>query len=996
MMQLNFGSPRLLTVVVSLALVAAIASKCRAAEQELVDAETVAGMELLFAEDFESGRADRWEPTDADAWRVVRVGDNHVFSQFVKRSNYNPPVRSPYNRALIKDVEVSSFVLDVKLLSTHPDYPHRDLCVFFGYQDAAHLFYVHLGKRMDDHANNIFIVDGSDRKKISTSTTSGTNWDDDWHHVRVVRDVVSGGIEVFFDDMTKPVMTATNWNFTWGRVGVGSFDDTGNFDDIQLHGVRTQPLPGTKPFAITGPLDAFMVAGINKFALRALEGSAQQRTSRWNRDYSDPQAYEKSVQRNRERFRTIIGAVDQRVAGPGIELMATTEHDSVVARTDSYVVHRVKWQVLDGVTAEGLLLQPDETPSARVIALPDADWSPEMFAGLTKGVSARSHIPSRLANSGIEVLVPVLISRDDTHSGNPEFRMTNQPHREFVYRMAFQMGRHVIGYEVQKVLAAVDLCARLNEAGGDALPVGVVGVGEGGLLALYSAALDPRIDSAMVSGYFQQREQVWSEPIYRNVWSLLREFGDAEIASLIAPRRLVIEACSVPEVSGPPKPRSGRSGAAPGRIEIATLGSVRVEYDRALDHYQKLNAAEELAFVASGEGDGPAGTDAALTAFLQGLRLGRPSAKKSTDSMQVAQSVDSEERQKRQLDELVSFTQRLLRHSAAVRDRFWSKADRTSVASWVASAEHYRNYVWEEMIGKLPEPTMPINVRTRKVIDETAYAGYEVVLDVYPDVVAAGILLVPSEIQEGEKRPVVVCQHGLEGRPMDTITPTEPAHNYYRSFAARLAERGFVTYSPQNPYRGRDEFRTIQRKSNPMQRSLFSYIVRQHERTLDLLSSLEYVDPDRIGFYGLSYGGKTAVRVPPLLSRYALSICSADFNEWIRKNVTNNARYTYMFTGEYEMFEWNMGHTANYAELASLMTPRPFMVERGHDDGVAPDEWVAWEYAKVRRHYVKLGLPDSTRIEFFDGPHSINAEGTFAFLHRHLNWPEPEVSRRGQ
>ena len=94
-----------------------------------------------------------------------------------------------------------------------------------------------------------------------------------------------------------------------------------------------------------------------------------------------------------------------------------------------------------------------------------------------------------------------------------------------------------------------------------------------------------------------------------------------------------------------------------------------------------------------------------------------------------------------------------------------------------------------------------------------------------------------------------------------------------------------------------------------------------------------------------------------------------------------------MFTGEYEMPEWNMGHVANYAELASLMTPRPFMVERGHDDGVAPDEWVAWEYAKVRRHYDKLGLGDQTEIEFFNGPHTIHGVRTYKFLHRHLDWP---------
>ena len=288
-----------------------------------------------------------------------------------------------------------------------------------------------------------------------------------------------------------------------------------------------------------------------------------------------------------------------------------------------------------------------------------------------------------------------------------------------------------------------------------------------------------------------------------------------------------------------------------------------------------------------------------------------------------------------------------MRNSAKVRDDFWSKADRSSVESWVHSAEFYRNYVWEEMIGKLPPPTMPPNVRTRRVLDESAYTGYEVVIDVYPDVIAAGILLLPKNLKATEKRPVVVCQHGLEGVPLDTIVQSGQAYQYYKSFAAELANRGFIVYAPQNPYRGGDRFRVIQRQSNPMKRSLFSYIIRQHERTLQWLATLPNVDPKRIGFYGLSYGGKTAMRVPPILGEmYAACICSGDFNDWIQKNASVDDSHSYMFTGEYEMPEWNMGHVASYAELASLMTPRPFMVERGHDDGVAPDEWVAAEYAR--------------------------------------------------
>jgi hypothetical protein len=74
--------------------------------------------------------------------------------------------------------------------------------------------------------------------------------------------------------------------------------------------------------------------------------------------------------------------------------------------------------------------------------------------------------------------------------------------------------------------------------------------------------------------------------------------------------------------------------------------------------------------------------------------------------------------------------------------------------------------------------------------------------------------------------------------------------------------------------------------------------------------------------------------------------------------------------------------------MAALIAPRPFMVERGHDDGVGIDEWVAYEYAKVRRLYSRLKLPERTEIEFFAGGHEIHSQGTFAFLDRHLKWPK--------
>jgi hypothetical protein len=263
---------------------------------------------------------------------------------------------------------------------------------------------------------------------------------------------------------------------------------------------------------------------------------------------------------------------------------------------------------------------------------------------------------------------------------------------------------------------------------------------------------------------------------------------------------------------------------------------------------------------------------------------------------------------------------------------------------------------------------------------------YEVVLEVHPDVFAHGILCLPADLKSGERRPVVVCQHGLEGRPSDISDPAVQSP-YYHQYGLRLAERGFITFAPQNPYIGNTVFRQVLRRAQPLGLTLWSFMVRQHEVITDWLASLDGVDPDRIAFYGLSYGGKTAMRVPVWVQRYCLSICSADYNEWIWKNTSARAPYSYLWTQEYDMPEWNLGNLFNYGEMSWLIFPRPFMVERGHDDGVAPDEWVAYEFAKTRRHYVKMGLSGRTEIEFFDGPHSIHGVGTFEFLHRHLRWP---------
>ena len=168
------------------------------------------------------------------------------------------------------------------------------------------------------------------------------------------------------------------------------------------------------------------------------------------------------------------------------------------------------------------------------------------------------------------------------------------------------MGRHVIGYEVQKVLAAVDQFTLLNQVQKVDLPDRRGRASAKGSSGVLRGALDTRIDGALVGVPFQPRENLpWQEPIYRNVWALLYEFGDAEVASLIAPRPLVIEAAAAPEVAGPPAVKAGRSGgAAPGKITTPKLEEVRREFQRAAGSFQKLNQGAKLTLIASKEGTG--------------------------------------------------------------------------------------------------------------------------------------------------------------------------------------------------------------------------------------------------------------------------------------------------------------------------------------------------------------------------------------------------------
>ncbi|MFK5922666.1 MAG: dienelactone hydrolase family protein [Verrucomicrobiota bacterium] len=747
------------------------------------------------------------------------------------------------------------------------------------------------------------------------------------------------------------------------------------------------PLPHTKALTDTSDLSSKMIAGIDRFLLKQIELAKTNRAKNWQRDLSSHEAYAKSIEGKRKQLAAILGMTDTIVEGR----FSIVTDSSIRLLSPAFSVDEISWPVLDDITGSGILLHPiitrlDSTPRGNIIVIPDADQTPE---DLISSDTPAGNYAQMLVRSGYKVLIPTLINR-----ASNQWTLSN---RDWAHRPSFELGRTLAGYEVQKIISAINILQQNSED--KKLPLGIIGWGEGGRLALYAGALDPRIDSTAVCGYFASRQNLWQEPADRNTFGLLKSFGDAEIASLIAPRSLIIENGKYPSYYYRANAKDGLESkedgytqfkGKPGMLVTPAKKEVQAEFKRAQSFVAGLKPTKPTLKLIESDS---AVSDKTLSAFINSLNP-ESTLNKQKQTLKLPSRQHAAGRHDQQLNEILRHNQRLLQLAYESRISYMKDVKTDSMENFEKSTQAYRKKFAEDVIGEYVIGLLPPNARSRKYEVGPKTVSYQVEMDVFPDVTAYGILTLPKDLKldGSEKRPVVVTQHGLEGRPRHTTG--EEKYKAYKSFSTHLAERGFITFAPQNPYVLFDRFRTLQFKSQSIGKTLFSIAVPQHQQITNWLAKQPYVDGKNIGFYGISYGGKSAMRIPALVTNYALSICSADFGEWVWKTAATDQRslrYSYANKGEYEIWEWNLGSTFNYAEMAHLICPRPFMVERGHFDGVEPDDRVAQEYAKIRYLYAaQLKIPERTRIEYILGPHAIHEQGTYDFLHQHLNWPAPK------
>jgi hypothetical protein len=185
---------------------------------------------------------------------------------------------------------------------------------------------------------------------------------------------------------------------------------------------------------------------------------------------------------------------------------------------------------------------------------------------------------------------------------------------------------------------------------------------------------------------------------------------------------------------------------------------------------------------------------------------------------------------------------------------------------------------------------------------------------------------------------------------------------------------------------GRDR---VTRRAQVLGRSTVGIEARKFGRVLDFLSTLPFVDSSRFAFYGLSYGGYTALWAGPAEPRFKVVISSGHFNEWDVKTTDLTQGTSFLFyPAVLDMFSFGLLPRFNHAEVAMLIAPRAFMIEAGAKDGViiAPRRFADLEMSRVQDLYRRLGIPEMCQVARFNGPHKIDGTEAYPFLDLRLDW----------
>lgn len=207
------------------------------ASAALLSALTLSAAQNNFARRLDFATPDVLSELTLDGSGTWEVKDHLLVLS--KAGTPGGPIRRPSALAVLQSEPLVRAVVDVDMRSTAPEeVKNRDLEIIFGYESPSRFYYVHLAGITDPNHNGIFLVDNKDRRRIDDGTTPPQLKDREWHHVRLDRDGSTGRIEIFVDRSKQAALKATDSTIPSGRVGLGSFDDTGEFRNVSVIGSK--------------------------------------------------------------------------------------------------------------------------------------------------------------------------------------------------------------------------------------------------------------------------------------------------------------------------------------------------------------------------------------------------------------------------------------------------------------------------------------------------------------------------------------------------------------------------------------------------------------------------------------------------------------------------------------------------------------------------------------------------------------------------------------
>ena len=302
----------------------------------------------------------------------------------------------------------------------------------------------------------------------------------------------------------------------------------------------------------------------------------------------------------------------------------------------------------------------------------------------------------------------------------------------------------------------------------------------------------------------------------------------------------------------------------------------------------------------------------------------------------------------------------------------WNR-DYSSEEAFLGSVEGRRRQ-WRELLAP-PELTRAGDVEVR---DCDVPGGQWIVVRLNDHLSAQGLLVVP----EGATR-LVVFQHGLGSTPERVMGLGDPSA--YDGVGQQLVDAGYAVLAPMNlihiPQRNRAQ--SLARLAGTTMEGLeFS----RYQILLEAASELApEVDVDAYALAGMSWGGLATQFWAPLDDRVAAAATLGFFNQRSNKMVVQDTRYgTFYDFDEHHAFL--QGHLLGFgdADLASLICPRPFMVQHGRADRIAWWPQVVEEFGKAREHWVRLGVGDRVTLQLHEGGHDVDGAGLVAWLAEHF------------